>query len=134
MLDKYANLKFDISWVVYEDVICDKEGNVKAQWLKVFEKHSTRFMIGSDQVGQFIGPNGENWLKPEIVKYYKLLDQLSPEAAQNIAWKNAEMEYFNGWEVPDGEGNGRYRQIEPSYDCECLYNYQGLFVKTGEKY
>ena len=42
-------------------------------------------MIGSDQVGQFIGNNGENWLKPEIVKYWKLFDKLTSEAAENIA-------------------------------------------------
>ena len=88
-------------------------------------------MIGSDQVGQFIGPNGENWLKPEIVKYYKLLDNLPKEAAENIAWRNAENEYFKDWNPPS---DGRYAKLDPTYDCECLYNYQGLFVKTGEKY
>ena len=70
-------------------------------------------------------------VKPEIVKYYQLLDKLPKECAENIAWKNAELEYFKDWEIPT---EGRYAKIEPTYDCECLYNYQGLFVKTGEKY
>ncbi len=131
MCDKYPGLKFDISWVVWEDVICKPDGSVKPEWMKVFAKHSTRFMIGSDQVGQFIGPNGENWLKPEIVKYYKLLDNLPKEAADNIAWRNAENEYFKDWNPPS---DGRYAKLDPTYDCECLYNYQGMFVKTGEKY
>ena len=60
--------------VVWEDVICDAEGNVKPGWVACFEKHNTRFSIGSDQVGQFIGPAGNNWLRPEIEKYWKLAD------------------------------------------------------------
>ena len=85
MVQRHPNMMVDISWVVWEDVICDASGQPKQEWVDMCERNSTKIMIGSDQVGQFIGVNGENWLKPEIIKYWKLLDRLSPEAAHNIA-------------------------------------------------
>merc|ERR1719160_341204 len=98
MLSAYPNLICDISWVVWEDVICEQDGSGKPtkKWLKVFEKHPTRFTIGSDQVGQFIGPTGQNWLKPEIVKYWPLADCLKPETAKAILYDNAERIWFAG--------------------------------------
>ena len=85
MVQRHVNMMVDISWVVWEDVICDASGQPKQEWVDMCERNSTKIMIGSDQVGQFIGVNGENWLKPEIIKYWKLFDRLSPEAAHNIA-------------------------------------------------
>ena len=43
----------DISWVVWEDVICDAEGVVKEGWVDCIQKHHTKFFIGSDNVAQF---------------------------------------------------------------------------------
>ena len=52
MLSDYPNLKVDISWVVWEDVICDENGKVKQGWIDCIQKHHTRFYIGSDNVAQ----------------------------------------------------------------------------------
>ena len=53
MCSTYDNLKIDISWVVWEDVICDEKGAIKQGWIDTIEKHSTKFFIGSDNVAQF---------------------------------------------------------------------------------
>jgi len=97
ILTRFPNLVMDISWVVYDSVICDKKGEVRQCWLDVFEKHSTRFTIGSDQVGRF---SGSLRLAQKYKKYHKLLVRLSPETASRIAHENAERLFFsNGQRV-----------------------------------
>ena len=54
-LSQFPQLVMDISWVVYDSVICGKDGEVRQEWVDLFEKHTTRFTIGSDQVGRFSG-------------------------------------------------------------------------------
>ena len=78
--------------VVYECVICDIDGNPKDCWVQLFEKHTTRFTIGSDQVGKF---SGSLRLAQKVHKYNKLLALLSDEAAENLGHKNAERIYFH---------------------------------------
>jgi predicted TIM-barrel fold metal-dependent hydrolase len=137
MLSAYPNLLIDISWVVWEDVICEPDGSgtPKKIWIKVFEKHKTRFTIGSDQVGQFIGPTGQNWLKPEIIKYWSLTDCLTKETAQLILHGNAQRIWFEGWDMPSvASGDARFRQIQPCYHGETLYMNEGKFVDKGELY
>lgn len=135
MMTAYVNLHADISWVVWEDVICEPDGSgiPKKSWIKVFEKHPTRFMIGSDQVGQFIGPAGHNWLKPEITKYWTLTQVLAPETAQAIFYGNAQRMWFDGWDMPStAGGDARFRQIPPCYKGETLHMNEGKFVERGE--
>ena len=130
MFSRHKNMTMDISWVVWEDVICDASGEPKQEWVDMCERCSERIFIGSDQVGQFIGVNGENWLKPEITKYWKLFDRLSPEAAHNIAKGNAEKHFFKDWKIPT------YDEIplaKPSYPCECLLMNQGIFTQSTDK-
>ena len=121
--------------VVWEDCIADGEGNIKEGWVRLFEKHNTRFTIGSGTVGQFIGPNGANHLKPDIVKYWKLGEVLSEEATQNIIAANAERLWFEGWEVPDANSDGRFKRQEPCMRAETLHMHQGKFVwEEGDLY
>ena len=94
------------------------------------ERCSERIFIGSDQVGQFIGVNGENWLKPEIVKYWKLFEKLSPAAAENIARGNAERMFFANWDVPTFD---QIPQVKPTYPCECLLMNQGIFQQMVDE-
>jgi hypothetical protein len=70
----FDNLKIDISWVVWEDVICDAAGNVKPQWVACIQKHHTKFFIGSDNVAQFfpITDTSTNLLASNITKYARL--------------------------------------------------------------
>lgn len=149
LLDKYPNLNIDISWVVWETVICEEkpqeDGKIslepKDAWVKMIQKHSTRVTIGSDQVGQFWGNGPENpdknLLAPEIVKYWKLFNKLTKDAAENVAYNNAFKWYFKDWDVPrtKGTGNGKepwaYAQIPHAIPCERLNAANGEFEITG---
>merc|ERR1712098_233652 len=114
LLTKYDNLRIDISWVIWEDVICGGGDEPIQGWIDMIEKHNTKVFIGSDNVGQFITPEGKNKLLPEIVKYYKLLHKLTPGAANNVAHKNAERYYFADWKIPE------YPVQKASYPAEYL--------------
>ena len=74
MLTTYSNLMVDISWVIWEDVITDEQGNVKPEWVTMIEKHCTRVTIGSDNVAQYFGiPNTKtNLLAMNIKKWGSL--------------------------------------------------------------
>uniref|UniRef100_A0A7S3F2G0 Amidohydrolase-related domain-containing protein n=1 Tax=Haptolina ericina TaxID=156174 RepID=A0A7S3F2G0_9EUKA len=135
MLSKYPNLGVDISWVVWEDVILDVDGVIKPQWVECIQKHNTRFYIGSDNVAQFfpIRDTSVNLLASNITKYWPLFDLLTPEAAENVSYKNAYRMYFDGWDVPKASGGeSRYNQIEAVYETECLDPAAGAFV-PGDK-
>ena len=125
----------DISWVVWEDVILDVDGVIKPQWVECIQKHNTRFYIGSDNVAQFfpIRDTSVNLLASNITKYWPLFDLLTPEAAENVSYKNAYRMYFDGWDVPKASGGeSRYNQIEAVYETECLDPAAGAFV-PGDK-
>ena len=114
--------------MIWEDVICDDNGQPKPEWIKVIEKHNQRVFLGSDQVGQFITIDGKNIYKKEILKYYKLLQKLSKEAAENVAFRNAEREYFDNWKCPIDEP-----QNKPVYPCEYLHHQSGYFLQKGDE-
>ena len=132
MCDKYPNMKVDISWVVWEDVICDENGEVKQGWVECIQKHHTKFFIGSDNVAQYfpIKDTSINLLASNITKYYQLFNKLTPAAAQNVAYGNAQREYFDGWKVPSGDQVGTpYARMPSYYETECLDPVSGKFVK-----
>ena len=130
--DKYDNLMVDISWVVWEDVICDEAGVVKDGWVKCVQKHHTKIFIGSDNVAQYfpIKDTSINLLSGNITKYYQLFSKLTPEAAENVAYNNAQKLYFENWDVPKGDGSsgGAYVRMPSYYDTECLDPAVGAFV------
>ena len=134
MCDKFPNLRIDISWVVWEDVICDEDGIVKQGWVDTIQKHHTKFFIGSDNVAQFfpVEPDkmGErpNMLAMNITKYYQLFDKLTPEAANNVAYANAMALYFSKWDVPKGDEPGRYMRHGACYKTEHLDPKAGEFI------
>jgi len=131
MCTDYPNLMVDISWVVWEDVICDAEGVVKPGWVDCIQKHHTKFFIGSDNVAQYfpIRDTSINLLAANITKYYQLFDKLTPEAGQNVAYGNAQRLYFDNWDVPKGSGGEqRYTRMPSYYDTECLDPAAGKFV------
>ena len=131
MCDKFDNLKIDISWVVWEDVICDASGKIKDGWVECIQKHHTKFYIGSDNVAQYfpIRDTSINLLAGNITKYYQLFERLTPEAAENVAYNNAEREYFASWDVPSGTGDDkRYTRMASYYNTECLDPAAGAFV------
>lgn len=81
MLAENPNLFFDISWVVFDEHINKNEDTLR-RWADLLEKHSDRFMIGSDKVGHW------TTYSDEIVKYYPLLDLLTENARRRICTEN----------------------------------------------
>jgi len=135
MCSDYPNLHIDISWVVWEDVICDEQGKIKPQWIECIQKHHTKFYIGSDNVAQYfpVKDTSTNLLAMNITKYWPLFDALTPEAAENVAHKNAYRMYFDTWDVPSTRGEKRYAQIDQMYETECLDPDLGLFVSADRE-
>lgn len=82
MLAKYDNLYVDLSWIVFENYVQDKNSGIRQEWLSLVSDFSDRFMIGSDNIGHFATYN------QNIVKYYSLLDALSPDKARKVAMTN----------------------------------------------
>jgi predicted TIM-barrel fold metal-dependent hydrolase len=81
LLDTYSNLYFDISWVVFEQIIAP-ENKPDSDWVDIFEQFPDRFLIGSDEIGEF-----DNYVKT-IRKYDILFDALKPETARKLASEN----------------------------------------------
>ncbi len=103
ILDRYvltahqAHVLIDLSWVVFEDCLLDKDqnGNVKhdpitgdplirEEWIDLIHKFPDNFLLGSDKVGDFTGDK----YKKEIRKFDPLLRQLKPEVAEKVASRN----------------------------------------------
>lgn len=89
MLDKHPNLYGDLSILAdptkgHSRTITDYDGNLLPEWKKLFENYSNRLMFGSD-----MGMNRSRYDQtPEIIRHYrKLLYQLEPDAAQNLAYR-----------------------------------------------
>lgn len=70
-----------------------------------------------------------NLLAMNITKYWLLFDQLTKDAAENVAYQNAFRTYFENWDIPKASGQERrYVQIDPMYETECLDPEVGTFV------
>jgi len=131
MCDEFDNLKVDISWVVWEDVICDEKGVIKQGWVDTIQKHFTKFYVGSDNVAQFfpLTDSTTNLLAGNITKYYQLYDKLTEEAGNMVSYGNAQRDYFEKWTVPTGTEPGAYFRMPSYYDTECLNPKLGEFIK-----
>lgn len=83
LLNDYDNLYYDISWVVYEQIIVpDSTGIPSQEWIDVFEQFPDRFMVGSDKIGDF------SKYEETIRKYDVLFNALPKEVAQKLAYDN----------------------------------------------
>lgn len=96
MLNMYSNLYVDLSWIVYEDIICEPRNNSnehlipKKYWVdEVILEYPDRIMIGSDLCGHF-----DN-LGKTMARYNGLLKQLPEDVREMVAYKNAEKLYFD---------------------------------------
>jgi predicted TIM-barrel fold metal-dependent hydrolase len=87
LIAKHPNLNGDISWVVYDDVVCTG-GEPKKHWLDFLVRHSDRFFIGSDLCGHF------DHLGKTLARYNELFRLLGPEDARRIASENADRMWF----------------------------------------
>jgi len=88
LLDEYANLFVDISWVAYDDVICNAL-EPKKHWLDTINRFPDRFCLGSDLCGHF------DHLGQTMARYNGLLRALSPEVGRQVASDNAERLWFH---------------------------------------
>lgn len=83
LLDQYPHLYMDISWIIFDEIICPG-GIPDPSWTELIEKYSHRFCLGSDLVTRF------ERLGIELSRYDVFLDTLSPEACSNVCVKTAE--------------------------------------------
>ena len=101
MMDKHPNLFADLSLSnpytlgedapAQEELFTNPDGSIKQEWKDLFEDYSDRFMWGLDMVISTEGYYEKVELTVKATNYYRsLLGQLSPEAAENIAYKNIE--------------------------------------------
>jgi hypothetical protein len=87
LLDRFPNLMVDISWIVYDDVICDYL-EPKKHWVEAINRHADRFCIGSDLCGHF------EHLGRTMARYNGLLRGLSPKVRRLVASENAAALWF----------------------------------------
>ncbi|MEW5902673.1 MAG: amidohydrolase family protein, partial [Acidobacteriota bacterium] len=87
LLHQYPNLNVDISWVVYDDVICQAL-EPKAHWLETINRFPDRFCLGSDVCGHF------DHLGQTMARYNGLLRRLEPKIRSLVASGNAERLWF----------------------------------------
>jgi hypothetical protein len=100
LLNEYPRLYVDLSWVVYEDIICKPRRHAedrltsKREWLEeVILPFADRVMIGSDLCGAF-AQQGRT-----MARYNGLLEALPPEARDRVARLNAEKLWFGAKEA-----------------------------------
>ena len=88
LLDQYPNLSVDISWIIFDEIICP--GRVPdPKWVSLIEKQSSRICLGSDLVTRF------ERIGIELHRYDLFLDHLSPMAIANVCRNTAERLYGN---------------------------------------
>ncbi|KAK3238345.1 hypothetical protein CYMTET_51638 [Cymbomonas tetramitiformis] len=130
MLRKHPNMYLDMSWVVWEDVICGGKGDgiPRQEWLEVIERHQDRCLIGSDQVGQF-----EGLLHKEITKYYALFERLSTTAARKVAYQNCQELFFDQTlsQPAVKDVAKQYPVCSPVMNAERLIHKEGKFLQIG---
>ena len=88
LLVRYPNLNVDISWVVYDDIICS-DLEPKKHWLDTITSAPDRFSLGSDLCGHF------DHMPQVLARYNGLLRLLSPQVRQLVAYGNAERLWFS---------------------------------------
>jgi len=88
LLGRYPNLHVDVSWVVYDDVICTSLAP-KQHWLDTINTYPERFCLGSDLCGHF------DHLPQTMARYNGLLRVLSPRVRRLVASANAKRLWFS---------------------------------------
>ncbi|MBR3017868.1 MAG: amidohydrolase family protein [Clostridia bacterium] len=88
LLDTHPNLYVDISWLVFDYYFLDRfpnnymDGDSLDDWAAFMDKYRDRVLIGTDKVGHWAT------YPAEVVKYYKLLDKLSPDVVRKVCRGN----------------------------------------------
>jgi hypothetical protein len=82
LLDDYPNLYIDLSWTVLRPYLLDEKGQPDQDWVKLVERHPSRFVLGSDVVGRF-----DN-LGEAMQAFVPFLNALSADTAHRVARDN----------------------------------------------
>lgn len=82
LLDDYPNLYIDLSWTMLKPYLLDERGNADPAWVKLVERHPTRFVLGSDVVGRF------GSLADGMAAFVPFLDALPERVAHQVARDN----------------------------------------------
>ena len=95
LLNEYPHLYVDLSWVVYEDMICKPPGGEqeplipRQEWVEeVVLPYQDRVMLGSDLCGKF------DLAGRPMARYNGLLEALPEDARKKVARLNAEKLWF----------------------------------------
>jgi hypothetical protein len=81
LLAKYPGLRGELS---YRSDVASDGGRLSAEWKRMFEKHPTRFLLGSDT---WVNARWEKY--PEIMAAYRRwLGDLPRAVAERVAWRN----------------------------------------------
>ena len=89
LFDAHPNMYVDISWLVYDYYFLDRflnnyiDGDSLDDWVAFIEKYRDRVLLGTDKVGHWAT------YPAEVVKYYALLDRLTPETVRKVCRDNA---------------------------------------------
>ncbi|MBN1638912.1 MAG: amidohydrolase family protein [Ignavibacteriales bacterium] len=86
LLEQFPLLYMDISWIIFDEIICPSQVADK-KWIELIEKHSERFCLGSDLVTRF------ERMGMELNRYDIFLDELSENARANVCYNTAEKIY-----------------------------------------
>lgn len=82
LLSDYPNLYIDLSWTVLRPYLLDAKGQPDPLWVELVSRFPTRFMLGSDVVGQF------DTLGEYMHGFDPFLDALPEEVAKQVARDN----------------------------------------------
>ena len=105
MMERHSNLYGDLSMMVYSGgpnpegygvywprrtewmhLVVDDEGRVQPDMIDLFNRHSTRFMIGTDVAHARV----YEFYSRRLPRWRKFFAQVSEEAMHDIAYRNAE--------------------------------------------
>ncbi|MDD3041496.1 MAG: amidohydrolase family protein [Methanosarcinaceae archaeon] len=99
MLENHRNLQVDLSWIVYDDIVCKENSKIpKEVWVELITKYPDRFMIGSDLCGHFnYLNNGKKrvTLGKTMARYNTLVSMLPADVARKLVWENANKLWFS---------------------------------------
>jgi len=87
LLNSFHHLYIDLSWVIFDKIIC-KNGIIAKNWITTIEQYPHRFIIGSDLIGNFTE------LPRALKKYNMLLTKLSPTTKNLVSYENANNLFF----------------------------------------
>jgi hypothetical protein len=82
MLEQYPNLYIDLSWTMLKPYLLDRQDKPDPDWVKLVNRHPTRFMLGSDVVGRF------DSLGEYLTGFEPFLDALPESVAHRVARDN----------------------------------------------